>query len=330
MKDGVARRRVETLIALLLVGGIVAAVVVAVLVLREPAPPPPAAPPPTTSSPAPTAPKPKPPSRLPAALVVKIDNAAPSRPHTGIGRADAIFVEPVEGGLTRLLAVYWGKRPSTIGPVRSARETDVQLLAQLKKPVLAYSGSASQLKPLLRRADLVLSSPQLGSGGFFRNPSRPSPHNMYVNGTRLPKTKPVDSPLSFGKAPAGGKVTGSLRVPYRSATYDFTWSKRSGRWLVSMNGSPMVTTDTGRLAARTVVVQRVEIVRGKGVKDAAGSFSPVARTVGKGKAVVLRDGKKYEGTWSRSKAKTTTRFFTSDGKALSFARGKVWILLVPR
>lgn len=329
MKDGVARRRVETVIALLLAGGLVAAVVVAVLVLRDPATPtPPAAPPTTTSSTAPASPKPKPPSRLPAALVVKIDNASPARPHTGIGRADAIVVEPVEGGLTRLLAVYWGRRPSTIGPVRSARETDIELLAQLKKPVLAYSGSASELKRMLRRADLVLASPQLGSGGFFRKASRPSPHNMYVNGNRLPKTKPVSSPLRFGKAPAGGKATRSHRVSYRSATYDFTW--RGGRWLVSLNGRPMVTTDAGRLKASTVVVQRVKIVRGKGVKDAAGSFSPVARTVGKGKAVVLRDGKRYEGTWSRPKAKQATRFVTTGGKTLSFARGKVWILLVPR
>lgn len=330
----VARRRMETLIALLLVGVVVAAVVVAVILLRDqPAPPAaPVVPTPTTTK-APEAEKEAKPKtgRLPAALVVKIDNVTEARPHTGIGRADAIFVEPVEGGLTRLLSVYWGKRPPAVGPVRSARETDIQLLAQLKSPVLAYSGSAPELKPLLRKADLVLASPQIGSGGFYRSGSRQSPHNMYVDPARLPGTKPVASPLRFTKTPpAGGKVTRSYFVPYRAAGYTFTWSGRDARWLVSMNGSPMVTTDTGRMKASTVVIQRVKIVRGQGIDDSAGSFSPVAKTVGKGNAVVLRNGKAYQAKWSRPSAKNRTVYATSGGKSLGFARGKVWILLVPR
>lgn len=325
-------RRRETLIALAVVAVVVIGAVVTVLLVRGDDPPPPAAPAttaPTTTTSKP--PKPKPLTRLPAALVVKIDNVTEARPHTGIGRADAIFVEPVEGGLTRLLSVYWGKRPPAVGPVRSARETDIQLLAQLKSPVLAYSGSAPELKPLLRKADLVLASPQIGSGGFYRSGSRQSPHNMYVDPARLPGTKPVASPLRFTKTPpAGGKVTRSYFVPYRAAGYTFTWSGRDARWLVSMNGSPMVTTDTGRMKASTVVIQRVKIVRGQGIDDSAGSFSPVAKTVGKGNAVVLRNGKAYQAKWSRPSAKNRTVYATSGGKSLGFARGKVWILLVPR
>lgn len=331
---GVARRRVESLIALLLVGGVIAAVVVAVLVVRDrPAPPvAPAAPSPTTSA---TSEEKEPEEeaaktgRYPAALVVKIDNVERSRPHTGIGKADAIVVEPVEGGLTRILAVFWGRRPAVLGPVRSARETDIQLLAQLKTPVLAYSGSAPQLRPMLRDADLVLASPEIGSGGFFRSGGRQAPHNLYAEPNRLPWTKPVASPLRFGKPLSGGTVTGSYRVTYRSASYDFAWSKSAARWLVRMNGSPMVTTDSGRLKASTVIVQRVKIVRGKGIDDSSGSPSPVARTVGRGKAVVLRNGKRYQATWSRPTAKHRTVYTGSDGRTLTFERGKVWVLLVP-
>ncbi|MGH3518435.1 MAG: DUF3048 domain-containing protein, partial [Haloechinothrix sp.] len=175
-----ARRRVEVLISLLLVGGVVAAVVVAVLIVRGHRGPAPAAAPPATSAPATTTSKPPKDMRLPAALVVKVDNVSAARPHTGIGGADAIVIEPVEGGLTRILAVYWGERPQVVGPVRSARESDIELLAQFKRPVLAYSGSASQLEPSLRRADLVLASPDVGTPGFYRSAARPSPHNMYV------------------------------------------------------------------------------------------------------------------------------------------------------
>ncbi len=267
--------------------------------------------------------------RLPAALVVKVDNVSAARPHTGIGGADAIVIEPVEGGLTRILAVYWGERPQVVGPVRSARESDIELLAQFKRPVLAYSGSASQLEPSLKRADLVLASPDVGTPGFYRSATRPSPHNMYVNPNRLPETTPVESPLPFGEAPDGGKSVSSHRASYRSAKYGFTWSEQDERWRVSLNGSPLVSTERGRMTAATVVVQRVKIVRGLGIEDAAGSVSPVARTVGTGPAVVLRDGKAYQATWSRPSAKKPTTFTTSEGEPLPFAKGTAWVLLVP-
>lgn len=321
-------RRRETLIALAVVAVVVIGAVVTVLLVRGDDPPPPAAPAttaPTTTTSKP--PKPKPLTRLPAALVVKIDSVAQSRPHTGIGSADAVFVEPVEGGLTRMLAVYWGKRPAVIGPVRSARETDVQLLAQFRNPVLAFSGTAPELKPMLNRADLRWASPDNAGGAFFRSGSRPAPHNMYINPGRLPGTKPVRSPFPTGSAPSGGTKTRDYRVGYQAASYDFHWS--GSRWLVSQNGAPLTSTERGRMSADTVVVQRVRIVRGRVVGDAAGSFSPVARTVGKGAALVLRDGRSYQATWSRPTGKKPTVYKTKSGKSLKFDSGKVWVLLVP-
>lgn len=327
------RRLIETLIALVAVAGVVGAIVVAVVVFGDDAAPAPVAttttaPPTTTPTTTTAKPKPKDP-RYPAALVVKIDSVNRSRPHTGLDKANAIYVEPVEGGHSRMLATYWGKRPSAIGPVRSARETDIQLLAQFKKPVLSYSGAASQLKGALNKSGIKLASPNHTSGAYFRNSSRPGPHNMFVRPAKLPSTKRVASPLPTGAAPKGGKATKSYKVSYQAANYEFTWSKKRERWLVSQNGSPLTTTEKGRMVASTVVVQRVKIVKGIGISDAAGSLSPVARTVGKGKVTLLRDGKAYNGKWSRSKAKRPTTYETKKGKPLPFAKGKVWVLLVP-
>ncbi len=73
-------------------------------------------------------------------LAVKIDNVAPARPHTGLEGADIVYVEQVEAGLSRILAVYSADLPPVIGPVRSARETDLELLRQFDRPALAFSG----------------------------------------------------------------------------------------------------------------------------------------------------------------------------------------------
>lgn len=322
------------LIAILAVVGLVAAAGIVVFVLssgEEDT----AAPPPTTTTTT-TTPKPKPKPKpkpqvgqYPPALAVKIDNVAASRPHTGLGSANLIFVEPVEGGLTRMMAVYWGKRPSTIGPVRSARESDIGLLAQIKRPVLSYSGSASQLRRALFRSTIVLASPDYAGGAYSRNFSRPNPHNMFVAPNALPKTKPVKSPLFAGEAPAGGKRTTSESVYYQGASYGFQWDKKARVWRISMSGSPLVSTERGQLVAGTVIVQRVKIGIGIGIRDAAGNPSPVVQSVGKGAVTVLRDAKAYQGTWSRPKAERRTLYKTSNGKPLPMAPGQVWVMLVP-
>lgn len=276
-------------------------------------------------------PKPPKPTRWPRGLVVKIDNASAARPHVGLQLADLVFVEPVEGGLTRMAAVYWGKRPGAIGPVRSARETDIQLLAQLRRPVLTFSGAAPELIPMLVRAPLVRATPKTRPGAFYRQGGRPSPHNLFVNPSRLPHTKPVSSPLDFGAAPKGGKRTENFRVSYRSAFYSFRWAKRTDNWAISLNGRPLASAGSGNVRAGTIVVQRVTITRGQGIVDSAGDSSPVAKTVGKGKATVLRDGNAYAATWSRPKPKRDTVYrIAKNGKRLNFAPGRVWILLVPK
>jgi hypothetical protein len=264
-------------------------------------------------------------------VAVKIDNVADARPQTGVGSADVVYVEPVEGGLTRLVAVYAGRAPGVVGPVRSARRTDIQLLAQYGRPVLAYSGAAPELLPSLRRADLVNATPERTRRAFRRSGARPAPHNTYVHPANLPRGAhgPAQSPLAIGAAPGGGRPTARQDVGYRAASYAFTWSARARRWLVSLDGRPLVSTESGRVAAATVVIQRVKLTSRERIEDARGAVSPVATTVGHGPAFVLRDGRRFTGTWTRPALRAPTRFHTVAGLDLPLARGPIWILLVP-
>ncbi|MBK1782827.1 DUF3048 domain-containing protein [Prauserella cavernicola] len=265
-------------------------------------------------------------------LAVKIDNVAAARPQTGLASADVVYVEPVEGGLTRLAAVYSSRMPEVVGPVRSARETDVELLAQYGHPTLAFSGVAPELLPMLRRAPLTAASEQRVPGAYFRDPARPMPHNLFVRPDRLPTGSGPgpDHVLPIGPAPEGGTPQGHHTARFQAATYDFRWAAQQRRWQVSLDGSPLLTTEAGQASAHTVVVQRVATRAGAQVEDAAGSLSPVARTVGTGAVTVLRDGRAFEGTWSRPSAGEGTTFTTAAGDPLPRATGPVWVLLVPR
>ncbi|MFI1224839.1 MULTISPECIES: DUF3048 domain-containing protein [unclassified Streptomyces] len=267
-------------------------------------------------------------------LAVKIDNVAPARPHTGLERADIVYVEQVEAGLSRILAVYSSGLPPVIGPVRSARETDLELLRQFDRPTLAFSGAQSRLLPVIDRAPLDAVPPSKAPRAYFRGPDRPAPHNLYLRPERIPfEASGVNAVeelgLAFGAAPPGGEPEDSRTVRYPSASVTFTWSAEGERWLVSLDGSPARTAEGDRLGAGTVVVQDVD-VRPSDFRDRSGNNTPFTETVGAGSAVVLRDGRAYEARWTRSAAGADTVFRTPDGQRVDLAEGPLWILYAPR
>ncbi|MGP4003824.1 Mut7-C RNAse domain-containing protein [Streptomyces sp. 8N706] len=274
------------------------------------------------------------PARPGPVLAVKVDNVGPARPHTGLGAADIVYVEQVEGGQTRILAVLSSRLPPKLGPVRSARESDVELLRQFGRPALAYSGAQSRLRPFLMNAPLYAVPPGKAPDAYVRDSERPAPHNLYIRPARILADAPGASKASdigfrFGAAPPGGRQVAEQTVRYPAARYAFTWSPQDKRWLVSMDGDPARTTDGGRDTAATVVVQRVTI-RDSALQDKLGSVSPYSETVGSGTALVLRDGRAYDARWSRADPESGTRFTTPSGEPVRFARGTVWVLLTGR
>ncbi|MGX1564943.1 DUF3048 domain-containing protein [Streptomyces sp. NPDC055506] len=262
-------------------------------------------------------------------LAVKIDNADAARPPTGVDAADVVYVEQVEGGLSRLMAVYATKLPEAVGPVRSARESDLELLRQFDRPTLAFSGAQTKLLPLIDKAPLRAATPGSASDAFFRDPGRSAPHNLYVRPERIMPEAPGRAALTtgfrYGSAPAGGTEANSQTVRYPAARFTFTWSDSRDRWLVGMDGTPATTADGERMAAATVVVQYVK-VRESAFRDFLGNNTPYTETVGSGKAKVLRDGRAHDVNWEREDATDGTAFTTGDGTPVNFAKGQVWVV----
>lgn len=265
-----------------------------------------------------------------SALAVKIDNVRAARPQTGLDAADIVYAEQVEGGLSRLMAVYATRLPEAVGPVRSARESDLELLRQFDEPTLAFSGAQGKLLPLIDRAPLNAESPSsAASGAYFRGTDKVAPHNLYLRPQRLIDTAPGADALTtgfrYGAAPGGGTPEKSRTVRFPAARFTFTWSAERHGWLVSMDGTPTVTTDDKRVTAATVVVQYVK-VRESRFHDVLGSNSPYTQTVGSGRAEVLRDGRAFDVQWRRGAATDGTDFTTADGTPVNFAKGQVWVV----
>jgi hypothetical protein len=242
-------------------------------------------------------------------------------------------VLPVEGRLSRLMAIFSSRYPPVVGPVRSAREDDLELLRQFGRPAFAYSGATPRLLPYIHRTARIVNLYAGTSSGYYRDLSRVAPYNLYAHTRQLLAQAPGastarDIGFRFGPPPAGGKATRSVPVSYPSASFRFTWSAAKGRWLVTMDGTPAVTSGGVRLSAATVVIQHTT-VRTSRFKE-YGFRPPYAESVGSGTTLVLRDGRAWAGHWSRPTANGGTTFTTVSGGPMTFARGPVWIVLTRR
>lgn len=270
-------------------------------------------------------------------LAAKIDNIAYARPQTGLAAADVVYAIEVEGGLSRFLAVYDSAHlpAGKIGPIRSARESDLPILEQYGKVDFAYSGALSVFLPVLASANIVNAGPDQDGAAFSRDNARSAPYNEYLNPAKVLADFPTtaaakDIGFRFGAAPAGGIPTASITARMPSASFTFTWDASRGEYLIAMDGHAASTTDGGPLCAPTIVLQKVaETTSPRGFHDVPDQLSPYAPTVGTGKAVVLRDGDSYTGTWSRPTDASPTSF-TFDGQPMTFHPGRVWIVLTPQ
>ena len=285
----------------------------------------------TTTTPAPTPTGPTPLVGGPV-LAVKIDNTPAARPRIGLDVADVVYVEPVEGGLTRLLAVFSRTQPPEVGPVRSGRESDVDLVANYGRVALAFSGSSSYTKRILDKGKQVNLSFDQSSKGYHRDRSRPAPYNVIGNTKELlaragGSVKPADIGFRYGPAAAGGAAATSVAARWPSSRVTLVWNAQRKQYLVTTDGRPEKSPKGRQYGAGTVVVQYV-VTHKSGNRDVNGQPTPVVDVVGTGKAVVLRDGKSWQGRWSR-KGVTSPTTFTVGTQPLTFnPTGPVWVLLV--
>lgn len=270
------------------------------------------------------------------ALAVKVENLHSARPQAGLNQADVVFEQPVEGNITRFIVVYQCEDADRIGPVRSARLMDPNLLPELGTPLFAYSGAAQPVTRAVTRADLIdLSFEGEAVGAYERDPSREMPHNLYSSTAALYEAAgglggPPRAIFTFrDRAPKGTKVK-SVRLPFNVSEADvrWTWNQATRTWL-RFHGEEAHVDEAGEhVSAANVVVQLVEL-RDSGIVDAAGNPSPEVEVVGSGKAYVFRNGKMIEGRWRRDSIRGVTEFVGKGGKVIPLAPGNTWVELLP-
>ena len=272
-------------------------------------------------------------------LAVKIDDTSAARPQIGLEEADLVYIEQVEGGLTRLAAIFSSVIPQNIGPVRSARISDIDILSQYGKVVFAYSGAQRAMLTVIANSNLWDYGAQRQSPTIYtRDPNRPAPYNMVLRGDLLLEKANADQRdiaisksigWSFGDAPVGGVAIDSVVVRWPASKYEATWSRNEKRWLFSNAGVANFAASGKQLGATTFVIQNVAMSDSI-YRSADGGYTPYSETVGKGTGYILRDGRSFKANWSRPTAESGTTWTLADGSEVNFAAGSIWVALTDR
>ena len=270
-------------------------------------------------------------------LFVKIDDTQAAHPQIGLDSADVIYIEQVEGGLTRLAAVFSNKLPAHIGPVRSARISDIDLMANYGRVGMAFSGAQSLFLPVLRAANIEdIGADTEPASIYSRDPQRTAPTNLLLDPIALlhksinVEHRAIGTAKSvgwkFGPLPIGGVMIKSAEVKWPAGNYKAVWSPSNKRWNMIYDGVQDVAADGVALGSPTFLVQQVSITPSI-YHDHRGNYTPFSNTIGSGTGFLLRDGQEIPVLWSRASANDPTTWSLKDGSPAYFAPGQVWVAL---
>jgi len=270
------------------------------------------------------------------ALVTKVDNTAKGRPQAALSQADLVYVTQIEGGLTRLVAVFHSATPSGIGPVRSGRTTDIAVFSSFNEPIFSWSGANSVQRALIRRYDIV----DLGANSrseYYRASDRPGSYDLMVDPSVL---WDVAESLERGGTPpahfeyrdeatglpASAQPASSFRIDYPSAAMEYAWNGTG--WARTQNGDPHLDDNEVLLAPENVVIAEVRMVE-TGTIDSAGSAVIEQQFIGSGRGWVFTDGQYVRVVWTKPSLNSVATWTTPDGVPVPLTPGQTWIELAP-
>lgn len=263
------------------------------------------------------------------ALVVKVDNHSRARPQTGLDQADIVFEMRAEG-VTRFAAVYHSQSPAPLGPVRSSRTSDFAILEGLDRPLYASSGGNDYVLAGLRNLNIQAVT-NASRTEYFRDGSRPAPHNLYVNAEDLwALAEDSEAPQPWFSYRHGERlvstaeaISGPVTITYKgNPVVTHTWDDEVQGWLRTQNGRPHTTVTGDQLAPENVVIMVTTYT-----VSPADTSSPEVQSVGSGQLFVLTDGAVIQGTWSRLSPQEKPTLLDSSGQLISLTPGRTWVLM---
>ncbi|MBF0409203.1 MAG: DUF3048 domain-containing protein [Candidatus Riflebacteria bacterium] len=266
-------------------------------------------------------------------VAVMVENHRASRPQTALEEAEMVYEIPVEGGITRFMAIFY-HMVGVIGPVRSCRDYFLDRALEVNALYVHCGGSPQGYQYISSLQPVAID--EISSGKpFFRDNTRKAPHNLYTKmkdlvdfvGKKQPMALPyLRMPLRFGQNPTISQDENSaVHIKYHgNYSVSYKYSPQKNVYFRYMNGSQHLDrVNLKPIAPGTVIIQNayMKVIDDLGRQDI--SF------MGEGKAWVLRGGTILPCIWRKKAPREFTEFFDLSGKPVIFANDRpVWVQVV--
>jgi hypothetical protein len=264
-------------------------------------------------------------------LAVKIDNHPLARPQSGIDQADMVMEMLVEG-ITRFITIWHESDSDYLGPNRSGRPTDANLLPAFNEPTFTISGAQGWVQNMITGNGVNLIKEL--STGTFRVSGRRAPHNLYVDTFILRETadereyanEPPEGPIwTFGQMPADASPASSVDIAFLGNRVVWDWDETEGLWLRTAQGSESIVRDQEGEETRVGVPVMVALY----TNQYSVNGLPSSEVTGSGEAYVFANGEYVSGTWEREELTDWFTLTDAEGNVMNVPPGKVWVSLVP-
>jgi hypothetical protein len=267
------------------------------------------------------------------ALAVKMPNNPQALPQTGLNEADIVFEEIINDGITRFAAVFHSQGSDPVGPIRSGRAQDVDILSNLNSPLFAWSGGNPGVTKVINNSSLTSLSYVGGyANAYYRRDGRGgAPHNLFSSTETLWDLTPDEFqvpaqifPYLLPGETAEGDSASIVEIEMDSILARWDYDETTNRYLRSEYGEPHMSELTGQVWADNVVVMLVEYRQ-----SPIDSKSPEAVTVGSGQVLVFTDGVVRVGAWQRSSNTDSWNLYTDEtlSEPLGLSDGRTWVEL---
>ncbi|TFD29289.1 DUF3048 domain-containing protein [Cryobacterium lyxosi] len=265
-------------------------------------------------------------------LAAKIDNHVAARPQVAIDRTDLVFEELVEGGITRYVAVWQSSIPDKVGPVRSIRPMDPDIIAPFGG-LVSYSGGQQRFVDAMTATGQISAIFDYDTTGLFsRSKATAAPHNVILAASEFANRNVTVAPpaqqyayaatLAGASAVVDGAPISVINTRFsNSSARSWTWNAEAFAYLRAQDGAPDLTGDGVQLAATNVVVLRVDVTVDQSI--------PKTELIASGEASISTGGKTLAATWSKSSQTAPIRLVDAHGVTIRLAPGNTWFQLVP-
>ena len=264
-------------------------------------------------------------------MAVKIDNHPRARPQSGLHQADMVIEMLVEG-ITRMISIWHESDIDFLGPNRSGRPTDANLLPAFNHPTFTISGGQAWVQNMITGNGVNLIKEL--SEGTFRISSRSAPHNLYVDTFVLRETAdereyendPPTGPVwTFGEMPATASPASSVDIAFGRNEVVWEWDQAEGVWLRTADGRESNSLDEDGNAVQIGFPVLVALYTDQYSENGL----PSSKVTGSGRAFVFADGKYVEGTWERDSIEEWFTLLDENGNVMLVPPGESWVSLVP-